>query len=88
MIENDGSIGISGLEILIVGTKGIKFFDLNLENFNPGELLDVGDQRIPYDFNSYGNIKRVLFIPKVSDESTDLCPNNGILAEKISACLQ
>ena len=87
IIDNTGSVEISGLGIWIVGTKGTDFHDFNRLNIKKGELLDIKDKSISYDFNKYGNIKHVQFIPKIIvEDSLDICPKNTIKADKIDVC--
>jgi flagellin-like protein len=87
IIDNTGSMDISGLGIWIVGTKGTKFHDLDSLKISKGALLDIKDESTQYDFNEYGNIKHVQFIPKILIEgSLEICPKNTIKADKIDVC--
>jgi flagellin-like protein len=87
IIDNTGSVDISGLGIWIVGTRGTDFHNLDSLRIRQGELLDIKDNSVSYDFNKYGNIKHVQFIPKILVEnSLDICPKNAIKAENIDVC--
>ena len=87
IIDNVGSVDIDGLSIWIVGEKGTKLQDLDNFPIKKGELLDIKNKLVTYDFNTYGKIKHVQFIPKVkADTSVDICPRNSIKAEKIGTC--
>ncbi|MBS3102567.1 hypothetical protein J4458_03900 [Candidatus Woesearchaeota archaeon] len=87
ILDNTGTVNIEGLGIWIVGTKGTKFNDFNNLKIKKGELLDIKDNSIPYDFDVYGGIKQVQFIPKIKiQDAIDICPKNAIKAEKIDVC--
>lgn len=89
IIDNTGSVDIDGLGIWIVGTKGTKFHDFDNIKIKKGELLDIKDKSINYDFNTYGDIKHVQFIPKIkSNDAIDICPKNAIKADLIDVCIQ
>jgi flagellin-like protein len=87
IIDNDGSIDIEGLGIWIVGEKGTKLLDFDDFSIKKGNLLDIKDNSVSYDFGNYGKIKHVQFIPKIKvDNSIDICPRNSVKAELIRAC--
>ena len=87
IISNNGDIDIAGLAIWIVGQKGTKLLDLDDFSIKKGDVLGVEDNSVKYDFNTYGNIKYIQFIPKVKiTDSMDICPRNSVKAEKISVC--
>jgi len=87
IIDNTGSSDISGLRIFIVGDKGTEFHDFNTLKINKGELLDIKDQSISYDFETYGNIRKVQFTPKITvNDEIESCPKNEITADKIGVC--
>src|SRR3989344_8940696 len=69
ILDNTGSVDIDGLSIWIAGTKGTKLYDFDSIQIKKGDLLDIKDKSITYDFNTYGNIKNVQFIPKVRVEN-------------------
>jgi len=86
-IENIGSKNLDGLGVWIVGQKGTKFVDLDDLVVEPGNSFDVKGAQAPYTFDTYGIIKHVQLIPKISDGiSTELCPRNFIKVEKITSC--
>ena len=87
IIDNKGDVDIDGLGIWIVGEKGTKLSDFDEFSIKKGELLDIKDKIVTYDFNTYGRIKYVQFIPKVKiEDSIDICPRNSIKADKIGIC--
>ncbi|MBI2135055.1 hypothetical protein HYU09_03625 [Candidatus Woesearchaeota archaeon] len=87
ILDNSGSVDIAGLGIWIVGDKGTKLLDLDNIEIKSGELLDVKDDRVKYDFNAYGRINHIQFIPKVKTQNgVDICPKNSVKAEKIAIC--
>lgn len=87
ILDNTGSLDISGIAIWIVGDKGTRLFDLDNILIKKGSLYDKKDKEVSYDFSMFGNIKQVQFIPKVkADQSTEICPKNAIKAEKIGIC--
>jgi flagellin-like protein len=87
IIDNTGSIDISGLAIWIVGDRGTRLFDLDSIMVKKGSLYDKKDKEVSYDFSQFGNIKQVQFIPKVMiGQTTEICPKNAVKAEKIGVC--
>ena len=87
IIDNTGTIDISGLAIWIVGEKGTRLFDLDNILIGKGSLYDKNDKEVTYDFSAFGNIKQVQFIPKIkSGQSTEICPRNSVRADKIGVC--
>jgi hypothetical protein len=87
VIDNVGTIDISGLAIWIIGDKGTKLFDLENIMLKKGSLYDKNDKEVGYDFITYGNIKQVQFIPKVkTEQTTDICPKNAVKAVNVGVC--
>ena len=87
IIDNNGNKDIDGLGIWITGEKGTKLLDLNELSINKGELLDIKDNSVKYDFSTYGPIKHIQFIPKVKfDDSIDICTRNSVKADEIGIC--
>jgi len=87
IVDNIGNVDIEGLGIWIVGEKGTKLLDLDNSPIKKGELLDIKDKTVTYDFNTYGNIKHLQFIPKVKTvDGIDICPRNSVKAKKIGIC--
>ena len=87
IIDNSGNIDTDGLGIWITGEKGTKLLDLNELSIKQGELLDVKDKSVKYDFNAYGSIKNIQFFPKVNiNNELEICTRNSIKADNIGAC--
>jgi len=87
IISNSGNEDINGLGIWLVGEKGTKLLDLGDLSIKKGEILDIKDDSVKYDFNTYGKIKRVQFIPKIrTSDSIDICTRNSIEAKLIGIC--
>ena len=87
IVDNIGIVDIGGLGIWIVGEKGTKLLDLDNSPIKKGDLLDIKDKTVTYDFNTYGNIKHLQFIPKVKTaDGIDICPRNSVKAKKIGIC--
>jgi len=87
IIDNTGSIDLSGLAIWIIGDKGTRLFDLDSLSIKKGSIYDKKDKEVTYDFTKFGNMKQVQFIPKISSEqTTEICPKNSVKAEKIGIC--
>ena len=86
VLDNTGSVDISGITILAIGEKGTMLFELQ-KTIKIGSLFDKKDREISYDFDAYGSIKQVQFIPKVTaNQETDVCTKSLAEAEKIGAC--
>lgn len=87
IIDNDKNSDIDGLTIWIIGEKGTKLLDFNDLPIKKGEILDIHDNKVNYDFNTYGAIKQIQFFPKVKiGDSIDICARNSVKADKIAAC--
>jgi len=87
IIDNTGSIEISGLAVWVVGDKGTRLFDIDNLLIKKGSLYDKMDKEVTYDFTKFGNIKQVQFIPKIkTGQSSEICPKNAVKAEKIGIC--
>jgi len=83
ILDNTGSVDISGLGILIVGEKGTRLFDLDAISLAKGTLYDKKDKQVSIDFNAYGSVNEIQFIPKVG---TEVCTNNAVKAKNIGIC--
>ena len=87
VIDNTGPVEIKGLSIWVIGEKGTRLFDLENLAVKEGFLYDKKDREISYDFNVYGKIKEVQFIPKAASSSgPELCIKNAVKASKIGIC--
>ncbi len=87
ILDNIGVVDINGITILVIGEKGTKLLELQ-KTIKKGSLLDEKDKEISYDFEMYGNIKQVQFIPKVtSNQETDVCAKSSVEANKIGICV-
>ena len=88
IIDNVGETDITGLAILIVGDKGkTRLFDLDNILIRKRELFNKNDKEVSYDFNLYGDIKQVQFIPKIKTErSVEICSRGAVIAEKAGMC--
>jgi flagellin-like protein len=87
IIDNEGGVDVEGLGIWIVGEKGTKLQDFDELSIKSGELLDKKDKAVAYDFDTYGKIQHIQFIPKVkTEDSTDICPRNSVKVESVGPC--
>jgi|TARA_Y100000310_G_scaffold345671_1_gene468079 flagellin-like protein len=87
IIDNSGNTDIDGLGIWIVGEKGTKLLDFNDLSIKKGELLDIKDTTVKYNFNTYGAIKHIQFFPKVKiNDSLDICARSSVKVDKIGIC--
>ena len=87
ILDNNGNMDIEGLGVWIVGQKGTKLLDLDDFSINRGELLDIKDKAVKYDFDKYGIIEHIQFIPKVKiGDSTEICARNSVKADKLGVC--
>lgn len=86
ILDNVGAADISGLTILIVGEKGTKLSELQ-KAIKKESLLDEKSKEVSYNFDVYGSIKQVQFIPKVVvNQETVVCAKNLAEANKIGIC--
>ena len=87
ILDNTGATDINGLAIWIIGEKGTRFLELDGALIKKGSLYEKEDKEVSYDFNTYGNIKQIQFIPKIKSEQTiEICSKNSVKAEKIGVC--
>lgn len=87
LVDNSGNMDIDGLGIWITGEKGTRLLDFNELSIKKGELLNINDDSVKYDFNTYGGIKNIQFFPKVkTGSSIDICAASSVKADKIGAC--
>lgn len=87
IIENIGNFDVDGLGVWITGEKSTKLLDFNNVLIKKGEVLDIKDNSIKYDFNTYGSIKNIQFFPKVKTEgSMEICTRGSVKADKVGAC--
>jgi len=83
-ITNKANIEIDSFIIWVVG-EDIFVTDLN-EGVKPGYPLK---HKFNYDFNTYGNIKQVHFIPKIkkaNEEEQTTCSDKKLVLEGITPC--
>ena len=86
ILDNIGTADISGLTILIVGEKGTKLSELQ-KTIKKGSLLDEKGKEVSYNFDVYGSINQVQFIPKVEvNHEIVVCAKNLAEANKIGVC--
>src|SRR3989344_9037465 len=57
IIDNNGNINLEGLGIWIVGEKDTKLIDIDDVQIPSGQLIEIKNGRVKYDFNEYGAIK-------------------------------
>lgn len=88
VIENEGNIKVEGLGIWVVGQKGTKILDFDQLTIQPKGVLDVNDDTVSYNADTFGDLKSVQFLPKVKNEDDviDICPSNAIKIDKIRFC--
>ena len=87
ILDNTGNVNIDGLAIWIIGEKGTKLIDVDNISIKTGQLLEIKDNKVVYDFNNYGKIKQVQFIPKIkTQDSFEICSRNAAKTDKIGAC--
>jgi flagellin-like protein len=87
ILDNVGKKDIDGIGIWITGEKGTSLLDYNEFLIKKGELLDVKDSIVKYDFKQYGQIRHVQFFPKVKNgNSVEICARSVVKAEKSRYC--
>jgi len=87
IIDNNGNRNVDGLGVWIIGEKGTKLLDFNDFSIPVGELLDIKDQSVKYDLDTYGSIKNIQFFPKVKKEdSLEICTRDSVKVDKLGIC--
>ena len=86
ILDNSGR-DIDGLAIWMIGEKGTKLIDEDDTIIKSGQLLEIKDSKIIYDFTNYGKIRQIQFIPKIkTKDSVEICSKNSVKTENIGAC--
>jgi len=66
--------------------KGIKTSNFDDFSIKKGNLLDINDDSVKYDFNAYGDLNQVKFNPIIKTEnSIEIC-TYSVKTEKIGSC--
>ncbi len=81
-IANTGSYDVDQLIVWVIGEKDTNIMELKQSSIKIGYPLI---KEIKHDFNKYGSIKKLKFVPKIKiDDSHVTCAKNAIEEEKIS----
>ncbi len=81
-IENNGNQEIKGLIVWVVGEKETMISDIEKLQIKVGHPLS---KKLNYNFNKYGEIKKIKFIPKIAiNEEIVTCAKNSVEEERIS----
>ena len=81
-IANTGSYGIDEIILWIVGEKDTNIIDLKQSSIKVGYPLI---KEVQYNFDTYGEVKKLKFIPKIKvDGSVITCAKNSLEEERIS----
>jgi flagellin-like protein len=81
-ISNTGSHYIDQLIIWVIGEKDTNIVELKQSSIRVGYPLI---KEIKHDFDRYGNVKKLKFIPKIKvDDLTVTCAKNALEEERIS----
>ncbi|MBU3941940.1 MAG: hypothetical protein KKF74_03435 [Nanoarchaeota archaeon] len=81
-IANTGSYDVDQLIVWVIGEKDTNIIELKQSSIKVGYPLI---NEIQHDFNKYGNVKKLKFVPKIKiDDSYVTCAKNAIEEEKIS----
>jgi len=86
ILDNNGEIDIEGLQIHMLGEKGIKTSNFDDFSIKKGNLLDINDNSVKYDFNANGDLNRVKFNPIIKTENLIEICTYSIKTEKIRSC--
>tara|TARA_Y100000310_G_scaffold327718_1_gene394532 strand:+ start:1985 stop:2476 length:492 start_codon:yes stop_codon:yes gene_type:complete len=82
-LVNKANIDIEKIRVLVTG-EDIYVTELNSNYLKPGYPRS---EELSYDFNAYGEIKQVEFIPIIKNgELEQLCFDNAVLKERIRKC--
>ena len=81
-ISNIGSYDIDQLIVWVIGEKDTNIVELKQSSIKIGYPLI---KEIKHDFDNYGNVKKLKFIPKIKvDDLIVICAKNALEEEKIS----
>lgn len=82
-IANTGSYDINQLIVWVIGEKDTNIVELKQSSIRVGYPLI---KEIKHDFDRYGNVKKLKFIPKIRvDDSIVTCAKNALEEERISS---
>ncbi len=80
MVDNTGSIDITGIRVWVIGEKETQIANIE-EEIKQGYPLR---KKIDYNFETYGNIKQVNIIPKITIEKEEIvCTNQGLKSSSL-----
>lgn len=83
-LDNIGSVDMEGVTLWITGSKNSYQIDLPDSNLKRGGHVS---KKVLYDFNTYGNIIQVQFIPKIKSEGSILpCTKSSLEKSKLRQC--
>ena len=86
ILDNTGGSDINGIAVAIIGSKGTQLKDVDAL-IKKGSLYTKNDNSVVYDFDTYGEIKEIQFIPKVAASSGNgQCPESAIKIQAIGQC--
>ncbi|MDD5087151.1 MAG: hypothetical protein PHV16_05360 [Candidatus Nanoarchaeia archaeon] len=81
-IENDGNQEIKGLIVWVVGERETMISEIEKLQIKVGYPLT---KKLSYNFNKYGEIKKVNFIPKITiNEEMITCAKKSVEEERIT----
>ncbi len=81
-IENNGNQEIKGLIVWVVGEKETMISEIEKLQIKIGYPLT---KKLNYNFNKYGEIKKIKFIPKITvNEEIVTCAKNSVEEETIT----
>lgn len=87
LVKNIGGADIDGMSLLIIGSNGQKFQDLDDITVKKNSLANVKNLKVQYNLDEYGPINKVYLIPKIEENgAVDICPTLLTEAEKIGEC--
>ena len=87
IIDNSGNKDIDGLTIWIRGENGLPLVEFDDLSIKKGELLEIKEAALEYNFNKFGAIKYIEFIPKIKiNDSSEICTKSSVRADKVGVC--
>ncbi len=87
IIENQGSIDVSGVSLWLTGQKKSELIDLDSLPISKRESIEKVSNDVVFSFNTVGNLDQVQFIPKISTNGKmQACTRQAVQPSALKFC--